>query len=811
MGSAVPGETPNALVPRADPHAVAPFRNGNGNGNGRAHGSHEDGLDWRRYWRSVRRYKWWILLLAILGAGAGMFATRLLPPRYLAQATIWIQTSTDSRSSGIRGAIGSNDQLLPAAGAAQLLKSYVVLDDVARDQRLYLHAKPQDRPTLDSLQVREPYPPGGYRLRVDRSGHTYRLTTPEDVELERGTVGDSIGRRFGFLWAPDSTVLKPGADIVFGLSSLRDAAAGIAGTLQVGVDASGNFLRLALTGEDPVQITRIVNSAAERYIAVATDLKKARLTEQSRLLADQLAAAKQNLTKAENALAAFRTRTITLTPDPGTGGAGGLAGVTTPGARTEFFTLRVEASQLRRDREAIQRALVPTGDSGASLDALAFIGSVQQSPDLKQALQELTTKRADLRALRYRYTDEHPTVRKLLEDVNELQYRTIPGLAQALIADLQTREGALTPQIDSGGRELQAIPQRTVEEARLRRDADIAALIYTNVQGRQSEASLAEASSVADVRLLDNAVEPRLPLKGADSRLLMLGLLFGLGLGVIGAVVAERMDPRVQSADQVTDEMGLRMLGMLPHVKNREAGPDDLQVAQLIEAMRSVRLNLMHAYGPSQPMVLTVTSPGVGDGKSFVSTNLALACAQSGQRTLLIDGDSRRGGLHRGLGVARTPGLTDYLAGTTPYEGVVQKTKYRWLHFIPAGRRLRESPELLGSPAMAELMVHVKPRFDVIIVDSPPLGAGVDPCTLGTLTGNMILVLRSAATHRDIARTHLRMVSQLPIRLLGVVLNDVRPEGMIGYYGYYYLAGYGGDGEAAEEVRQLEPGVEATR
>jgi len=810
MGSAVPDETPKALIPRTEPHPVAPFRGGGGGGNGRPAAPADDGLDWHRYWRSVRRYKWWILLLAVLGAGAGMFATRLLPPRYLAQATIWIQTSTDQSSIGIRGAIGSNDQLLPAAGAAQLLKSYVVLDDVVRDQRLYLHARTLDRPVLDSLRVSESYPAGGYRLRVDRSGH-YRLTTPQDVELEHGTVGDSIGRQVGILWAPDTTVLKPGADILFGLSSLRDAAAGIAQTLQVGVDASGNFLRLALVGEDPARITAIVNSVAERYIAVATDLKKARLTEQTHLLADQLAAAKQNLDRAENALAAFRTKTITLTPDPGTGGAGGLAGVTTPGARTEFFTLRVEMAQLRRDREAITRALRQTGDSGATLDALAFIGSVQQSPDLKQALQELTTKRADLRALRYRYTDEHPTVRKLLDDVNELQNRTIPALAQGLIGDLRAREAALAPQIDSGGRELQAIPQRTVEEARLRRDADIAALIFSNVQGRQSEASLAEASSVADVRLLDGAVEPRTPIKGADSRLLMIGLLFGLGLGVIGAVVAERMDPRVQSADQVTDEMGLRMLGMLPHVKNREAGPDDLQVAQLIEAMRSVRLNLLHAYGPSQPLVVTVTSPGVGDGKSFVSTNLALACAQSGQRTLLIDGDSRRGGLHRGLQLARTPGLTDYLAGTTPYEGVVQKTRYRWLHFIAAGRRLRESPELLGSPAMTELLLHVKPRFDVIIVDSPPLGAGVDPCTLGTLTGNMVLVLRSAATHRDIARTHLRMVSQLPIRLLGVVLNDVRPEGMIGYYGYYYLAGYGSEQEDVEEVRQLEPTTETSR
>jgi Mrp family chromosome partitioning ATPase len=123
-------------------------------------------------------------------------------------------------------------------------------------------------------------------------------------------------------------------------------------------------------------------------------------------------------------------------------------------------------------------------------------------------------------------------------------------------------------------------------------------------------------------------------------------------------------------------------------------------------------------------------------------------------------------------------------------------SRYPNLHFIPAGKRLRESPELLGSPAMTHLMDRVRPQFDVIVVDSPPLGAGVDPLTLGTLTGSIILVLRTGATDRDIARTHLTMVRHLPIRILGVVLNDVRPEGMYGYYGYYYLAGY--NGETAE-------------
>jgi capsular exopolysaccharide synthesis family protein len=800
-----------ALVPRRDlpvssqapSAALEPFRNS-------AAGEGEQGINWRRYVRTVRRYKWWILGLMLLGGIGGKVATRFMPARYLAQATIWIQTNEAPRASAVRGPIGA-DQLISSSGTIPLVRSYVVLDQVVRDRRLFLRVAPKDRATFDSLTVQEQFQPGVYRLRVDGTGRTYRLTGFNDTELEHGAVGDSIGRPFGIVWAPSAARLRPGTDVAFGLAPVRDAAQILATALAIVVDPSGNFMRLALIGEDPVATAATVNAVAERYISVATDLKRAKLVEVTRLLQNQLTASRQNLQQAENALAAFRARTITLSPEL-SGPAAPTGSSASRGGRGDYFGLKVEADRLRRDREAITRTLAQR-DSG-SIEALAYIGAVQESADMKQALQELTNKRAELRALRYRYTDDHPTVRKLADDVAELERRTIPGLARSVLADLSGRERALAPEITAGGRELQAIPQLAVEEARLRRDADIAAALYTNVQARQSEAQLAEASNIADVRMLDAAVAPRLPMKPADSRLLILGLAFGLALGVVGAVVAERFDPRVRDADQVTGELGLRMLGMLPHVKNREAGPDDEQVAQLIEAMRSVRLNLLHAYGPSRPVIITVTSPGVGDGKSFVSTNLALACAQSGQRTLLIDGDSRRGNLHRGFQTARTPGLTDFLAERAPFEEIMRATKYRYLQFIPAGKRLRESPELIGSPAMGELIERVRPNFDVIVVDSPPLGAGVDPCTLGTLTGNMMLVLRVSTTDRDVTRTHLAMVGHLPIRLLGVVLNDVRPEGMYGYYGYYYLAGYGSEQEGLSEEQVAEPdgnGVALTR
>ncbi|HXO86638.1 MAG TPA: CpsD/CapB family tyrosine-protein kinase, partial [Gemmatimonadales bacterium] len=207
------------------------------------------------------------------------------------------------------------------------------------------------------------------------------------------------------------------------------------------------------------------------------------------------------------------------------------------------------------------------------------------------------------------------------------------------------------------------------------------------------------------------------------------------------------------------------------------------------------------------PMMVTITSPGIGDGKSFVSTNLALACAQAGQRTLLIDGDTRRGGLHRALRATRKPGLTDYLAGNVPLEAVLQTLSAPSPHFIGAGSRFKESPELLGSPAMIELLVRMRSQYQAIIIDSPPLGAGVDPYTLGTLTNSMMLVLRTGTTNLELTRTRLVMLEQFPIRVLGVVLNDVQAGQMYGYYSYF--AGYGtsDEGNGARLTQQRLQGT----
>jgi len=201
--------------------------------------------------------------------------------------------------------------------------------------------------------------------------------------------------------------------------------------------------------------------------------------------------------------------------------------------------------------------------------------------------------------------------------------------------------------------------------------------------------------------------------------------------------------------------------------------------------------------------VFAITSPASRDGKSFVASNLALAFAQANYRTVLIDGDGRRGTLHRVLkGTVRMPGLTDFLGGDANQTEVIQSTSYRSLYFIGCGQRRSDAPELLSSPRMSELFGFLRSNFTAIIVDSPPMGAGVDAFALATIAGNLLMVLRPDLADRELVETRLELLNRLPVRILGAVLNNVRegPE----YRGYsYYLEGYEAKDEPVERQRPV--------
>lgn len=772
-------DLPSPAIP--PPTTVAEVSPRNGHSKGVAHES-ESGPDWRRIASALLRFKWLVLLAVVLGLGGAFAASRQLRPIYKAQSNVWVDVPDrrgGDRSAEARGPIRQG-ALLEADDWLELLRSYIVLDQVVRDQRLFLAPKrPADRPSFATFHVTDTFRPGQYKFSIDAAGQ-YTLTSHDGMELERGTVGDSVGRRLGFRWAPTRETLPRGHALEFSLVAPRDAASQLGERLETRMDLNGNFLAVELRGTNPVEIANILNAVIERYVAVAAQLKREKLTELTKILEDQLGTARSNLDEAEIALQRFRTRTITLPSDQSSapGGGGGAVGETRDPVRATFFDMQAERDQLRRDREAIERFVTQEPE------ALSAVESVRQSPELSNALKELSDKQAQLRAYRYHYNDAYPPVQRMIREIAELQQQTIPALARALAAQLATRESELSRQANTASADLRSIPARTIEDVRLRRNAQLKEQTYTALQERYDQARLAAEATVPDVRVLDPAIVPQRPVKNTAPRLLMMGLIAGLGLGIVGAVVLDRMDPKVRYPEQVSRDLGLPILGVVPHLRAKEP-------AEVVEALRGVRLNVMHEYGPVRPLLLTVTSPGPGDGKSFLSSNLALAFAEGGQRTLLVDGDARRGQQHRRFKTNRQPGLVDFLRGDVTLEQVVQETAYPRLHLIGCGTRTQRAPEVLGSPLMSDMLAKLRPDYDVILIDSPPLTAGVDPFVLGTLTGSLLVVLRTGHSNREIAGAKLEVLDRLPIRLLGAVLNDVPKGAAYGYYAYsYYLPGY---------------------
>jgi capsular exopolysaccharide synthesis family protein len=209
-------------------------------------------------------------------------------------------------------------------------------------------------------------------------------------------------------------------------------------------------------------------------------------------------------------------------------------------------------------------------------------------------------------------------------------------------------------------------------------------------------------------------------------------------------------------------------------------------------------MSILTAAEQASPLVFTISSPGSGDGKSFLASHIAFAFAEAGFQTVLVDGDIRRGRLHQRFGLDRRPGLSDVLTGGVSLDEALRPTDYPELHVLPCGARVHHAPELLGGPGMSVVMAELRRRFQVVICDSPPLSAGIDPYVLAAATGRLMLVMRTGISHREMMGAKLHVLGRMPIDLLGVVMNDVPPDPSYGYYSYY-LPGYETKDEASSD------------
>jgi capsular exopolysaccharide synthesis family protein len=773
---------------------------------------------WGRYVAALNRYKWLILAIILVGAAVGWTASGLVRPVYQAEGKIIIMGSGGLPMGG--GPVRSAPLVAPQHWQTIFVDPIVVDSVVAR---LALYVRPEstaDSVVFKGFQVTSRLVPGRYRLDIDstRALYTLRTARPDSV-LEQGSPGDSIGRSLGFGWAPEKSVLQPTRSYRFQVLRPRAATNALIGQYQPSaVAADASFLTVRLQGTDPVQAARQLNVWMNEFLRYTRLKKNASLSDFVTTLEQQRDDVQRMRDSAKAALEQFKTKTATE-PKEVTALIPGVAAGPDP-LLAGFHATRQRRDAMQRDIEAAERLLgmspdlasVGIGSDSISLPDLLAIPSfaaLPRSDELKdryRTIRQLETSTAKDRA---RFTPEYPQLRDSLAYLAHLRDEVRP-IAAMIVQQLRGQRAALDTSIVAQQSELEQIPARSTIEMTLRQRLDAAQRLYDRLDQSYTDARLAEKGSSPDVQVMSEVLPPVAPISNTRPKLMAMALIASVGLGVILAILLDRLDKRFRYPEQVTEELGFTVLGAIPKLRNSKRRTPDLdEESQVVEAYRSIRLAVRSSFNGDGKVALTVSSAGPGDGKSMVSSNLALSFAEAGFRTLIIDGDTRRGTLHDTFNVAQKPGLLDYLARKAPIEAVLRQTEqHENLTLMPCGMRRRHGPELISGSGMAPLMAEMRKRYDVIIVDSPPLGAGIDPFALAALTGNILVVFRSGKTDLGLMRAKLEILRRLRVRELGAVLNGFKAASVYRYYSYLpgYYASEDEQPEVSESLALTAPG-----
>lgn len=749
---------------------------------------------------AIKRYKWLMLAIVLVATAGGYVATRLFKAEYEVRASILITQDTPDKSGPIRSAA-----LLDPTDWTNLLRSFAVTDPVVRKLSLFLQPDVRsDMYFFQGFSLADSVAFGKYELDIDRDRHRWTLLRqPSAIPLDSGGVADSVGRRVGFRYSVPAWVYAmngPGVrKIRFTVETPREAAVELTRRVNATLPPTSNFLLLTFQDRDPQLAARILNTWINEYVGVASIYKKRKLTEAKQILEEQLLTQKAKIDSADYALQSFRVGTITQPSDQ----AAIVAGVqeSRDPVLRDYFTKRIEYDDVRGDVNLLRTLIASLAKDSVPSEALLQIRTAASgapvAKQLSQAIVDYHAAENSLAQMRVTLTDEHPAVKEQLARLNTLKHQSIPQYANELLTSLRTRELDDSVRIANADANLKRIPQRTIDEEKLRRNRDAAASLYTDLAARTVNAQLAEASATPDVSVLDSAIAPLAPTQNTAPRIMLMAIAGGFGAALALAILLDKLDSRLRYPDQVTDDLGMPIAGMVPSFP--KGGIDHQspeQMFQLVESFRTLRMAATNALGPR--LALAVSSPSPGDGKSLISMNLAMSFAESGLRTILVDGDTRRGVMHQAFSAPESPGLTDILGQSALVHDVIRPTSHGYLSFIPRGTRRKRSPELLTSHRLPELLDELRTMYDVVIVDTPPLAAGIDGYSISAATGALLVVLRTGMTNRRMAAEKLRLFNALPVDVIGAVLNGVTLNGAYGYYGY--VAGY----EATDD----EPGTE---
>jgi capsular exopolysaccharide synthesis family protein len=337
----------------------------------------------------------------------------------------------------------------------------------------------------------------------------------------------------------------------------------------------------------------------------------------------------------------------------------------------------------------------------------------------------------------------------------------------------------------------------------------------SDLEMRIRELSPMADEAMVNVNVIEDARPNDAPQVEPSVTTTIYGAIFGgLMLGALFAVGRDFLDQRLRSAEEIKHVTGLPLLGVIPHIQgNLTPAQRALQLhsdpmSDVAEGYRTVRTAVYFGSPAGTVKTLLITSASPGEGKSTLASNLAIAMAQAGNRILLLDADFRKPTQQKNWNIDRNLGLSNVLAGNQTLDEAIRPTPVAGLEVLPCGPIPANPSEILNSQMFADVLADVSERYDMVLLDSPPVMPVTDARILAASADATLLAVRAERTQRKaaiFARDTLRSVGA---RLLGVVVNDVpRRKGLYGYYysdAQLYRYGYGTQVRAAR-VATSEP------
>lgn len=398
---------------------------------------------------------------------------------------------------------------------------------------------------------------------------------------------------------------------------------------------------------------------------------------------------------------------------------------------------------------------------------------LDQIVNVDNQLNELTFREAEISQL---YTKEHPTYKALIEKRQTLQQEK---------TKLNKR--------------VSGMPSTQQEVLRLSRDVESGRAVYLQLLNRQQELSIAKSSAIGNVRIVDDSITDPKPIKPKKILICIIGFILGLFFSVALIMLRFLLRRGIESPEQL-EEMGINVYASIPvsewllkasdkrKRKNNESdkllaveNPTDLAV----EAIRSLRTSLHFAMLEAKNNVLMISGASPNAGKTFVGTNLAATISLANKSVLFIDADLRKGYVHKMLGNEGKSGLSDILSGQANVEETIISVPDGQFDYIGRGQVPPNPAELLMHPRFEKLLAWASAKYDLVIIDTPPILAVTDAAIIGRYAGTTLLVARFESNTVKEIEVSITRFEQSGVNVKGCILNGVVKKAS-SYYGYGY-------------------------